>query len=122
MKVTIAGKAVVFTSGIKAEDLEKVAKYRPEALQLKDEDRTIFTAAVKNKGVVSNAGIFFDGTDEAGYACATLVADEVPTKEFVVDTFGTAIARMNQLEAELPAVIDEIAAQDAAVKACIQQL
>lgn len=122
MKITIAGKAIVFTSDIELEDLERVAKYRPDALQLKDGDRTIFSVAVKNKGVVSNAGIFFDGADEAGYACATLVSDEVPTKEFVVDTYGTAVARMNQLEAELPAVVDEIAAQDAAVKACIQQL
>lgn len=122
MKVTITGKAIVFTSGIKWEDLQKVAKYNPDALSIRDEERTIFTAALKNKSVISNAGIFFDAADPAGYACATVIADGVPTDEYVVDVYGTAVYRMNQLEAALPAVIEEIAAQDAAVKACIQQL
>lgn len=125
MKVTIAGKAMVFTSGIKLEDLQKIAKYKPEALSmaLNEEKTKFFSAAVKKTGVVSNAGIFFDSADADGYACATLVAEcDPPTKEFVNENFGTAIFRMNQLEAQLPAVIEEIAAQDAAVDACIQQL
>ena len=122
MKVTIMGKAAVFTSDIKLEDLERISKYRPDALKLKEADQVIFTVAVKEKGVVSRSGIFFDGADNAGYACATLVFDETPDEKKIVDTYGTGIFRMNQLEAQLPAVIQDLAAQDAAVKACISQL
>ena len=122
MKVTIAGKAIVFTSAVKLDDMKRVAKYKPEALTIKEDDHQVFCAAVKDKSVVSKTGIFFDGADEAGYACATLLVDEVPTKDYVVENFATAVARMNQLEAAVAPVLEGIAQTEDEVFQSITQL
>lgn len=122
-KVTIAGDAVVVTSAVKLEDLRNLAKYRPDALILKggeDGKEPVFAISVVNgSGSINQYGASFGAAtrDEAKLATLTMVATGVDAdiKEFVADKLGCALTNLNKLEATLPAVVQEIAAEKKAV-------
>ena len=116
-KITIVGNAVVVTSSLKLEDIAKVAKYRPEALILKggeDGKEPVFRIGVGSCGTINKYGAEFDGEthDEEKLATITLLAevygDAPDIKEAVADTIGSWVVTLNQLEAQIPAVLQEI--------------
>ncbi len=124
-KITIAGDAVVVTSAIKLEDLKTIKKYRPEALTLKggeDNKEEIFKVSVTDgDGSINNFGATFGSAtrDDAKLATFTMVinglGEGADIKDVVADKIGSSIINLNKLEASLPAVIDEIAAEKASV-------
>lgn len=123
-KVKIAGDAVIVTSDLKTEALKAIAKYRPEALTLMggEENKTpIFCIVVKDGGVgdMNANGVTFTGTTRDDNKRATLTMTFANmgenVKDWAADKFGTAIERLNALEAKLPAVLEEIAAAKAKV-------
>lgn len=122
-KVVIAGDAVVVTSALKLEDLRTVAKYRPKSLILmggEDGKEPIFRVAVgTGAGEIGQYGVEFgqETRDDAKLATLTMVATGVGAdiKEFVADKIGGALINLNKIEENLPAVIEEIDAEKAAV-------
>lgn len=127
-KITVVGDAVVITSALKFDDLEKVAKFRPEALVLKggeDGKQDVFMIGTSDyAGDVDELGIIFNRKtrDEVGLAQLTCVFGgfEGDVKEFVADKLGGPLMKLNKLEEQLPAVIAEIAAEHEAVLAGIE--
>ena len=118
-KIKIAGDAVIVTSALKTEDLKTIAKYRPEALTLMggEEKKTpIFCIIVKDSGTgdMNANGVTFTGTTRDEYKRATLTMTFANmgenVKDWAADKFGTAIERLNALEAKLPDVLNDIAA------------
>lgn len=129
MKTTVFGNALVITSALKAEEIKLAAKYRPEALNLYDEEKVPYFAVgtTAAAGTITNSGIYFDGVSRDGNGYATLTlgfkggsTDPNAIKEEVADKFGTALARLAVIEQALPPVLDEIAAQKATVIAGIE--
>ncbi len=126
-KITIAGFAVVITSGMKLEDIRTIQKYRPEALVLRggeDGKEPIFKIGVsKDAGRISKYGAEFASAtyDEAKLATITLACENVEgdIKEFVADNIGANVMLLSKLETTLPAVLEEIAAQKAQILANI---
>lgn len=127
-KVTIAGNAVVVTSSLKLEELATIQKYRPKALTLmggENNKEEIFTIDVGNGGCgeIGTYGAYFCNAthDEAKKACITMCMEGATgdIKEFVADKLGSAIVCLNKLEQTLPAVLEEITAEKAAVMANI---
>lgn len=122
-KIVIAGDAVVITSALKLEDLRTVAKYRPKSLILmggEDGKEPIFRVAVSHgAGDINQYGIEFgrETRDDAKLATLTMVTTGIgeDIKEFIVDKIGGALVKLNKLEEILPAVIDEINTEKAAV-------
>lgn len=124
-KITIAGDAVVITSSMKLEDLKTIAKYRPKALNLRggeDGKELIYSVAVGRDGsngeINKNGAVFTSAThDDAKLATITMYAahTENDIKEVVADQIGAAIINLSKLEETLPAVLDEITAEKAAV-------
>lgn len=123
-KIVIAGDAVVVTSTLKLEDIKTIEKYRPNDLVLKggeDGKEPIFRlGTTTGVGSINSVGASFgrEASDGSGLACITMVKNGVPTdqvKEWAADTLGSAIINLNALEAKLPAVLDAIAAEKAAV-------
>ena len=122
-KIVIAGEAVVITSAMKLEDIRKIAKYRPDALTLKggeDGKEPIFRiGACAGAGKINKYGAEFGGEthDDAKLATITLVNVDLngDIREAVVDEIGTAILSLNKLEETLPAVLDEIDEEKAAI-------
>ena len=125
-KITIAGEAVVVTSSCKLEDLKQVAKYRPEALTLfggEDGKEPIFRVAVVEHGAgsIGKYGAEFSTHthDDEKLASVTLVFPDGfsggDIKECVSDQLGSAILNLNKLEATIPGVLEEIAAEKAQI-------
>lgn len=121
-KVTVVGQAVVLTSAVKLDDLKMVAKYRPEALVLKggeDGKEKIFSVQVSSsEECVSKYGAAFKHAARGtGFAEITLplASDAADIKDQVADQLGGALTKLNALEATLPTVIAEIAAEKATV-------
>ena len=128
-KITIAGDAVVITSSMKLTDLEKIKKYKPKALILMggDEGKTpVFGIDVTpgSAGKVNGISVNFGKAtnDQAGLASVTLVTDfpkGVDPKDYVADTVGPVVANLNKLEDTLPAVLEEIDRDLAAIRSTI---
>lgn len=118
-KIVIAGDAVVVTSALKMEDLRTIEKYRPNELVLKggeDGKEPVFAIGTTDgPGSINSVGASFgrETHDANKLATITMCTGNVSgdIKEWVTDRLGSAIISLNQLEAKLPAVLAEIAAQ-----------
>lgn len=124
--ITVAGQAVVITSSMTLDNIKTIGKYRPEKLQLKDAENkeVIFVISVsKGKGSINKYGAEFDSTtyNRDGKAVITLDMPAVngSVEESVAEYIGAAILNLNKLEAQLPAVINEITTEKAAILANI---
>ena len=121
-KIVVVGQAVVITSAVKFEDIKLIKKYRPEALILYkgegQEKEPVFKIGVAPVGCgsISKYGVEFESAtrDEAKLATLTGVLTQEfegeELKAFISDEYGPAILLLNELEAQLPAVVEEIAA------------
>ena len=129
-KIIIAGSAAVVTSAFKKADLEKLKKYAPDSLVLKDEkENPVFMVSVGSNGSMNAHGIVFDGVAPDGSGLATMtqlipntVAGAEAINKWVMDTFGTSLLKLNELEGTLQAALDKVAADEAAVIASVEVL
>jgi len=126
-KIVIAGDAVVITSTLKLEDIRNVEKYNPKALVLmggEDGKEPIFRVGTARKGSVSEYGVEFasETHDENKFASITIAnpCTGPDIKDAVAEAYGPIIMNLNKVEAAIPAVLDEIAANKAAVLENIQ--
>ena len=125
-KILVAGNAVVITSNIKLADIALIGKYRPEALTLfegeGDEKEPVFAIGIGGSGI-SPFGAEFDQEAHDGSGNAQLtefIPSEIEdVKAYVSDKFGRAVLKLNKLEAQLPEVINAIAAEKAMIDANI---
>ena len=127
-KIIVAGQAVVVTSSISLEDIEKIKKYRPDALVLykgegaeKEPDFKIGISC--GAGSVGKYGVEFgcETHDEAKLASTTMVIPECveDVDEYVSDAIGAAVLKLNKLEKDLPKVLEEIDKERAEIKEMI---
>ena len=125
-KITIAGEAVVVTSGVTLENWKKVEKYRPKALTLyggEDGKEPIFGVGVSRSdcsGSVTTYGVEFAPTTHNAESFATvtmLFAGDAGSdiKEEVADRIGPAVLQLNKVEEAIPAVLTEIEAEKATI-------
>ena len=128
MKITINGDAYVLASEIKAEDIELLKKYDPDALKIKDKDgndKFSVTYAEGKSGIqkfTDSACATFGGKtrDDAGNATitGTLPAglngkDEA--KAFVAELVTPFLPYLNQLEKSIPEAAKKIRAEHSAL-------
>ena len=118
-KITIAGEAVVITSSMKLEDIKTIQKYRPEALTLfggEEGKEPIFKIGVSEGfGTINKYGAEFGSAthddEKKAVITLTMTTDDGNLKEFVADTIGTYVLKLNELESKLPAILADISAQ-----------
>lgn len=126
-KVTAIGKALVITSAVKLDDIKTVVKYRPDSLVLYEGEgekkEPVFAIGTGTSGNINKFGANFDGKNTDGFAQLTMFMD-IPEGEdikgVIADEIGGAILNLGKLEEKLPGVIDEIAAEKAAIQANIE--
>lgn len=133
-KIVIAGNAAVITSTKTLEDIKTLEKYNPKALILAEAEldclgnpmpntfKEVFKVATSSgKGSVSQHGVVFNGTSRGGDNFATVtitIPDEVEeVSEYVMDTIGEAIMRLNAVEANVSEALLEVDRNKAAVMA-----
>lgn len=115
-RITVVGDAAVVTSTLSLEDINTIKKYRPEALVLmggEEGKEPIFAVDVaENHGGINEFGVCFSGAtrDEKKKAMLTVMLKGITgdVKEYVADKFGTALAHLNELEAKLPGVLEDV--------------
>lgn len=117
-RIAISGQAVTITSKVKLADLRTVEKYRPDALTIKggeDGKEIIFAVGTTSgEGNLNTYGASFGAEtyDEGKYAVITKPLTDVvgDVKEYVADMYGAAKKLLDEVEARIPAVLEEIAA------------
>lgn len=122
-KVKVTGNAVVVISELTLEALKTIQKYRPKALTLmggENGKEPIFrVGTTSGEGDINCNGASFGCAthDAEKKACITFVAPGMGdnVKEWVADTLGGALVNLGKLEAALPEVLTEIAAEKAAI-------
>lgn len=123
-KIIIAGNSCTLESAFTTEQLKKIKKYRPDSLILKDADKKpVFMVDLGSNGSVAPMGVVFDGTTHDGQelACLTKMLPQgvVDVKSWVMENIGTAVLKLNKLEATLGAALTEIDTEVGQVEATI---
>lgn len=116
-EIKIMGDACVLVSGVKLEEFEKVQKYRPEGLILyggEDGKEPVFGVCVTKHGPgnISSVGVEFarSTNDDDKFACLTMVVN-APVADFkqeIMDRFGPALLKLNEVEEKIPEILEEI--------------
>ena len=118
--VDISGASAVLVSDVTLEDLKRVEKYAPDMLKLIDEEGDVAFKVQTDEGTGSanKYGVCFGSyTNEGGKATVTvLLDDEIEDKVAAVrDIMGSALLDLNEIEKEIPGVLEEIAAKEAEI-------
>lgn len=118
-KVTVVGNALVITSSLKLEDIARIAKYRPEALVLKNKENgePIFKVGTTvGGGSLSKYGAEFaeSSRDSEKRAVLTLGFESKAEdlKKGIADAVGDSLIKLNKVEENALAVLDEIAKEE----------
>lgn len=114
-KIIVAGSSIVLKSDATLENIQKLLKYRPAALELRGEkDELLFkvgVAAEGNGSVTPKAVYFAPKTHDAeGLATITLAipADVSNVKEYAADLLGTAYEQLTTLETKIGTAVAEV--------------
>jgi hypothetical protein len=93
MKITVKGNTFFVTSAFTVDELNLVAKNRPEALAKKDKDgNELFRIGVGSNSL-NNIGISYGGTESDGSKLAMFtgtVSSEGDPKEYLADKYSGA--------------------------------
>lgn len=122
-KIVLTGDACIIKSGVKLDDWKKVLKFEPDFGLYNEDSEPIFLVDVdENMGSLnSNGAVFSTRPDHEGYAVITTVIDpSVEDKvQAVTDKLGTALLRLNELEAKVPEKIDAANAKEQEIREAI---
>ena len=130
MKAIVKFNNLFITSKFNMATLKKVAKFRPEALNLTKgegkEKTTVCVLSVGDKASYSPYGLVFAKDSVTAPNVATM-AVELPStlkttddiNEWVRDKFGLSIVNCEKIEAQVDAAMTEINADEAAMNAAI---
>lgn len=130
MKIQMLGDAIVITSALKTEDIQKTARFNSNALTLRKQEvedgpkDPVFKILLGPAGGINRHGVIFDSTDDNGYARTTLASEPVAmTMQERVDEFASthaqAIAYATELEAQVTAALVDI---DAATATALESI
>lgn len=116
-KLTITGNAAVITSGLKTEDIKKVAKYNPAGMVVVNKDdegkkKEVFRIAYDEKGGSLNQnGACFNATNSAGFATLTVdmgTMDADKREAAAKEKFGYGLIALNALEASFGEAVKKV--------------
>jgi uroporphyrinogen-III synthase len=110
--VKIVAQALVITSILALDTIQKAAKLLPSALILKDEDKQpLFAIGAGAAGSISSAGVTYNSTSADGKAQATIMlpngiaADK--REDYVRDNFGASLVLLARAEAHTEEALAE---------------
>ena len=117
--VDISGASAVLVSDIDLEDWKRVEKYQPEALKIVDEDgNTLFRVMTGTVGgSADNKGVCFGTYTNSGKATVTTILEEKATDKVaaVAEVMGNGLLDLNEIEATIPGILEDIAAKEAQI-------
>ena len=124
--IKVIGNRAFVESDFTPEELKEVAKYRPAALTLVDEEtkEPIFAVCMASgDGSINKNGAEYGTKNAAGHA---LISIEIPegadAKAFIEEKIGVSILLLRKVEAGLAEKLEEIKAEKAEVLGTIEVL
>jgi hypothetical protein len=122
--VRIAGNIIVLTSSVTLEELKRLEKHRPEALEIRNaKDEVMFRVGTGSNALNINGASFCTATlDSRGLALITLTipAGVTDAKLYFAESFGKAYAQFKRVEAGLAEATREVAAEIAEIMNDVQ--
>ena len=104
-KINIAGSSIVLKSAVTLEALKKLTKYRPAALDLRDDkEKLLFKVGVaaEGKGSISDKAVYFAPVThaEGGFATITLdiPANVKDAKDYAADLLANVFTQLTAME------------------------
>ena len=118
--IDLSGAAAVLVSDVTLEDWKRVEKYAPDMLKIVDEDGEILFKVMTCccTGSINENGVCFGSyTNEGGKATVTiLLDDEVEDRlQAVKDVAGSALLDLNEIEKEIPGILNDIKEKEAEI-------
>lgn len=114
-KIIITGSAIVLKSDLTLETLKKLAKYKPAALESRDEkDRLIFKVGIagEGEGSISDKTVYFAPQTHDGEGLATVTlgipASVKDAKDYTADLMGSVFPKLRELETAMIGASDEV--------------
>lgn len=127
-KIKIAGNAIVLTSKLKFDTIQKMEKYNRNALCLvevkNDEENEIFRISTGKLGSISKFGVVFTEANKDGFATATVLLPEGVTnkKEWIKDNYATTLFMLADLEDAVETACAELEAAYAKIDTYIEEV
>ena len=114
-KIIVAGSAIVLKSDVTMENIKKLTKYRPAALELRGEkDELLFKVGVaaEGNGSVTPKALYFAPKTFDAEKLATITL-EIPAgvtdvKDYAADLLGGAYEQLAKLEAQIGVAVTEV--------------
>ena len=124
--IKVIGNRAFVESDFTPEELREVAKYRPAALTLVDEEtkEPVFSVCMSSgDGSIGKYGAEYGCKNAAGHALISMeIPDGVDAKEYIEEKVGVAILLLRKVEAGLSSKLDEIKAEKDEVLGTIEVL
>lgn len=130
MNAKLVGTALVVTSSVKREDIERLSVRCPDALNLyhgeEDKKELIFTVGLTDGDAeIQDFCIVFNSQthDDAKRATATIMLRGdlgKDPKETIADLFGPALKNLAEWEAGIPAILQKVDADHAELVSMVQ--
>lgn len=114
MKTNLIGKKAVVVSEMTKVEIEKVSKFRPDALCIKDEDgKELFKVCWSNSSSISKFGINFAEVDASGKVFAMIECSDIAKGECVTPTefvyeYAGIMENLKKVERQVAAIVDEV--------------
>lgn len=106
-RITTNFDTLTIASSLTLEDIKRVSKLQPEALQLKDKEGTHFAVAVGDTPSLSTYGITFSNAAPEGKAIISF-ANVKTERQDIIDNFGHAAMQLSKVEAQVRECLDTI--------------
>lgn len=115
-KVTVLGNVLQLKSEMTMNDLVRAKRFKPEALQVKKDDKVIFEVAPSTEASISKHGICFAGADRDGKlflvdnnpACPLEGVSEEEVKAKVSEKYAEIINNLNIVEGQVEDATKEL--------------
>ena len=125
-RIIIAGDAMVIESAHTLETIKTLEKHNPKALTLLDDDgKTVIfkVGTTSGKGNINVYGASFGSAskndEQKAIITMELPADTTDAKAYAEDFVGTAIIKLNAVEAQFESALADVEAEKATIRESI---
>lgn len=134
MKIKLVQDSIIFISSLTRDELKEAERFCPNSTTLfvknaeTKQTTPVCAVAYACEGSISDNGIVFDSVTDEGFMCKTLVASDgyeehlsVEAKiKSISETFAGLILKMNTLEDQIKACLEDNASKIAEAKTSIE--
>lgn len=127
-KIKVLGDMIQVISNITEDEMKKIAVYKPEALQLRDENNEPVFAVETGPASLSKFGVSFCSTDFDGKLFLTIAnpieehVDADEEKKQITEDFATFLRDMEKIERQVADAMTEANALEQRVSSSVEMV